>query len=305
MDLGSTLSSPIRLAAVIAAVAAPSAVHAQAPSAPVAASPSPAAASAPAAKPVEQAHKPLPGYLGPGGVPDAAAILPPPPAPGSAAEALDRSIFVETRKLQGTPRWTLATSDAVPSPTAVLAGFGCAMGVELGPRQAPNLLHLLTRVGADGGSIVERAKSAFKRPRPFLEDAGPICVERTDDLAKSSSYPSGHTTLGWAYGLILAELDPARATQILEHARAYGESRVVCGVHYASDVEAGRTVGAALVARLHANQEFETDLAAAQKEVAVSGAAGAPVPSATPCAVVDQADAHRPWPVVPEPRRTP
>jgi acid phosphatase (class A) len=32
-------------------------------------------------------------------------------------------------------------------------------------------------------------------------------------------------------GLILAELAPERATPILNRGRAYGESRVVCGVH--------------------------------------------------------------------------
>ena len=48
--------------------------------------------------------------------------------------------------------------------------------------------------------------------------------------------------------MILAELEPDRASDILVRARAYGESRVVCGVHNASAVEGGRIIAAAMVA---------------------------------------------------------
>ena len=73
--------------------------------------------------------------------------------------------------------------------------------------------------------------------------------------------------MGWAWALILSELAPDRANAILARGLAYGESRVICGVHYASDVEAGRLVGAAMVARLKGDRAFQRDLAAARLEI--------------------------------------
>ncbi|MFX8852512.1 phosphatase PAP2 family protein, partial [Acinetobacter baumannii] len=89
----------------------------------------------------------------------------------------------------------------------------------------------LGRVGRDASSITNLAKDHFERPRPFIAPGGAICTESDRaGLMKSYGYPSGHATFSWAVGLILAELVPDRATDILARARAFGESRVVCGV---------------------------------------------------------------------------
>ena len=261
----------------------------------LAALPAPARQAAPSATaPVEQAPKKLPGYLGPDGVPDASKFLPPAPADGSATEQRDFAVFMETRKLEGTDRWALAARDAVQTPAAVLADFDCALGVKLDPATAPALVRLLSRTGADAGAIVNRVKGLYKRPRPLVGNAQPICLERTDDLAKSPSYPSGHTTASWAWGLILAEIAPDRAEAVLARARAYGESRVVCGVHFVSDIDEGRANGSALVAAEHANPEFRADLDAARAELAKLRAAG-PAPDGASCRIEDAAAAQTPW----------
>jgi len=77
--------------------------------------------------------------------------------------------------------------------------------------------------------------------------------------------------------LILAELAPDRATAILNRGRAFGESRVVCGVHSPSAVDAGRTNGASLVATLHGQTAFRADLEAAREELAALRAKAAPL----------------------------
>jgi acid phosphatase (class A) len=66
----------------------------------------------------------------------------------------------------------------------------------------------------------------------------------------------------------LAELVPSRADAILQRGRDYGDSRVVCGLHYPSDVEAGRTIAAAALARLHADPAFRRALDEARSELA-------------------------------------
>ena len=72
---------------------------------------------------------------------------------------------------------------------------------------------------------------------------------------------------GWLWGSILAEIAPQFADQLLARAIAFGDSRVVCGFHYPSDIVAGRLAAAALLDRLHADRRFLEDLAAARKEV--------------------------------------
>ena len=103
-----------------------------------------------------------------------------------------------------------------------------------------------------------------KRKRPFTVDKGKTCVGVDPE---SLDYPSGHATVSWAFGLILAEIAPDRATAVLARARAYGDSRTFCGAHNASAVETGRDAGAAVIAALHSSKEFKADLAAAEAEL--------------------------------------
>ena len=236
---------------------------------------------------------PLAGYLNADTTPQTLRLLPPPPAAGSGREADDEAIFTKTRSLAGGPRWALATSDADLSPRAGL--FACSLGLTLNAANAPTLDRIFTRVARDSSGVVNPPKDVFNRPRPFINAPGnpPICVEKTQSLVTSASYPSGHATLSWAWGLILAELAPDRATDILMRARAIGESRIVCGVHYLSDVEEGRTNGSALVAALHASPEFRADMDKARAEVA----AARETPHVGPgdCLDTDQAAAHPPY----------
>jgi acid phosphatase (class A) len=222
------------------------------------------------------------GYL-PRGTLDVVAILPPPPVKGSYRYEADRRIFRETRRLEGSPRWQAATEDAETGVPAMLRAFSCSVGIPLTPENAPRTTALLARLYGDLNDAVTVPKNAFKRLRPFLIDKGRICASR-EELTKSWDYPSGHTVLGWSIALILAEAVPDRASEILARGRAYGESRVVCGAHNASAIEAGRTAGAALVATLHGSPAFRDDVAAARSELAALRATpGAPAPDAPVC----------------------
>ena len=238
---------------------------------------------------------PAPGYLAAGAAPDATRLLPPPPAHGSAYEKADEATFKATRKLEGQPRWTLATSDAAVGPPALLKDFGCALGVDLDASNAPVLSNLLARVSRDARAVIDPPKDLFARKRPFVGGKSHICVTRDASLEASASYPSGHSTVSWATGLILAELAPDRATEVLMRARAYGESRVVCGVHNPSDIEAGRTGASALVATLHGDAAFRADMELARAELAAVRAAGGQAPDAGRCTIENEAAAHRPW----------
>jgi acid phosphatase (class A) len=249
------------------------------------------AAPVPAPAPAPMAASTVQGYLGDAG-PDTYKILPPAPVAGTTRYEADRSIYLGTRSLKDTPRWALAQNDV--NQLAILKDLSCAVGVDLTQANAPKTVALMARVGRDVSHATDRPKDIYKRQRPYLIDEGPTCIEKSELLSKSPDYPSGHNTWGWAVGLILAELAPDRATEILARARAFGEGRLVCGVHNLSAVEAGRMNGSIVVAGLHGSEAFRKDLEVVRKEVAAARKAG-PAPDPAACAKEAEIVARSPY----------
>lgn len=211
----------------------------------------------------------LEGYLGQDEYPNSLELLPPPPEEGSAAFDLDQekaAFYValkdEDRKEQAVRDNELAFPDAAKA-------FSILPGVEVSEELTPHLYMILRRSLADAGLSTYGAKDHYQRQRPFVKNQTPTLIpEEEEHLSKDGSYPSGHTAIGWAWALILAEVYPGEADAILKRGKEFGISRNVCNVHWHSDVVSGRTMGAAAVARLHANADFLIDLEAAKKEVA-------------------------------------
>ena len=95
------------------------------------------------------------------------------------------------------------------------------------------------------------------RPRPYMVFHEPTLVpEDEEDLSHNGSYPSGHTTLGWSSALILCEINPAAQDAILKEGFEYGQSRVIAGFHWQSDVDAARVVASAAFARIHTSPAY-------------------------------------------------
>jgi acid phosphatase (class A) len=234
-----------------------------------------APASAPAADVPEVWPGYLAGYLTKSALPDSLALVPPPPAPASAALALDEDANRRALALRGTARFAQATEDANLLFPRAAGTFTCALGAPVTEADTPHLYVLLRRVLSDAGASTGRAKDRYKRPRPFLVNKEPTCTPSEEpDLGKQGSYPSGHSAAGWTWALVLAEVEPDRENEILARGREFGQSRVVCNVHWQADVNEGRILGAATVARLHADPAFRADLEAAKAEVAAVRAKG-------------------------------
>ncbi len=177
------------MAACATAAAPPSAPATTATAAPTTATAAPAAPVATAARAAAG------GYLA-GKAVDMFAVMPPAPREGEARYENDRRIFRETRALEGTPRWKMATGDADLGTAAMLQHFSCSLDIELTPQQAPRLIAFLQRATRDAAQVVGQAKDYYKRQRPFVIDNGALCVDRAT-VAGTYDYPSGHTTLGW------------------------------------------------------------------------------------------------------------
>jgi acid phosphatase (class A) len=211
----------------------------------------------------------LVGYLATKELPNSLVLLPPPPATGSSALALDEDISRRSLALRDTPRWLIAASDADLSFPHAASTFSCALNTPITEKDTPHLYLLLHRTLTDMIFSTYAAKDHYKRARPFIWNNEPICTP--DDqarLAKNGSYPSGHTATGWGWALVLSEISPDQIDAILARALAFGESRNVCNVHWHSDVVQGKVIAAGVVARLHAEPAFRADLEAARAELA-------------------------------------
>lgn len=231
--------------------------------------PPPAAVDAARAGPVPTK---LAGYLPPG-VLDGKAILPPPAAPDSAQGRAERAMYDETRALEGTPRWKAAIEDNEIWQGGALKRFSCALGKELSEARTPTAWRILHRIELDVRDVGTPPKDHYGRTRPAVGNDKPICIARAEWMKTNASYPSGHAMVGWTWGLLLTELAPERADRLLVAGREMGESRALCGVHYMSDIEAGRTLASGMVARLHAEPAFNADMAKARREIAAAPAA--------------------------------
>ena len=211
----------------------------------------------------------LQGYLPMDAPLDSRAFVAPAPAADSERQALDDAVSRRALSLNGTSRWELATRDAQLRFPEAASAFSCALGLPITEAETPALYMLLRRTLADLGVATAAAKEAYQRARPFMSNGAPICTPAEEEaLRRNGSYPSGHTSIGWGWALILSELAPDRAEALLARGRAYGESRIVCNVHWYSDVVAGRTVAAGAFARLQTNAEFREAMIAAAEDIA-------------------------------------
>lgn len=209
----------------------------------------------------------LTGYLAADAL-NGATVLGPPPAKDSLVHQADQAFYEESRGLKDSPRWKQAIVDNDLWGGGALKQYACTMGLALDEAQTPTTLRILHRVELDVRTVGKPAKDHYNRPRPMIGDDKPICIPREDWMKTNSSYPSGHSMTGWAWALILTELAPAKAEGLLAVGKAVGDSRAICGVHYRTDIEAGRTLAAAMVAKLHGDPQFKSDIAKAHREIA-------------------------------------
>jgi len=215
------------------------------------------------------------GYLS-GATPEGLVNLPPPPAPGSATMQRDVEAREAALRLKDRARYAEAVVDSDRSFPKTLKAYSCAMGMDVSEKATPRLARLLNKMRIDVRHAAGGLRDRYKRKQPFAVYNTPTCSPEDEALVSSQgSYPSARSAVGWSYALVLAELNPERAAEILQRGRDFGESRVICDAHWQSDIDAGNEVGRLVVARLHQDKEFAADLQAAKAEVGQRRAAGA------------------------------
>lgn len=208
------------------------------------------------------------GYLA-GHEVDFRTVLGPPPEADSRSDRADREMVTAYQGVDEA-RWQTAKLDE----QQLYPRFATAFGRPIDAQHSPVLVALLDRALRDVDVTAAAAKDHFQRPRPFQRlHLQHVCdkndaPEPQQHPMHGASYPSGHSTHGWTVAMILARVAPDRADALMKRAEEYEESRLVCGMHFPTDVEAGHVVAAAVVARLDSAKAFQADLTRARREYA-------------------------------------
>ena len=215
------------------------------------------------------------GYLAAGAIPDSLALVPAPPAAGSAALAQDHAVMRAALALRGTPRFEQAARDADLDFPFAAGTFACTLGVRIDAERTPATYRLLRRSLIDAAMATRAAKEHYQRARPFVENGAPTCTPDDEAaLRGNGSYPSGHVAIGWVWALVLTQAVPGHTEALIARGRSFGESRAVCNVHWQSDILAGRFMAAGTFARLQSDAAFRADVAAASVELAAARTRG-------------------------------
>lgn len=188
-------------------------------------------------------------------------LLPPPPAAGSAADRQDLQAVLAVQRSRTAAEQSAAKADMERS----VFRFADVLGPSMQPATLPKTAAFFERVADFDKAEVKDAKLYWRRARPPVtsDQVHPLSREKPDDW----SYPSGHSTFGYTTAILLANMVPEKRAEIFSRADLYAQHRVVMGVHFPSDVEAGRLAGTVIGAQLLQQADWQADYQAARAEL--------------------------------------
>ena len=193
-------------------------------------------------------------------------VLPAPPGLQDPLFYNDWCQYQWGKSIRDTERGELAVKDSRIGASYFFKRFSPAMHRELTQEKYPTLYNLLYRAHMTEMQAGASAKKHFARVRPYQQFKEASGVPSAESPTDFTSYPSGHTHASWLVGMILTSIDPEHTEEIMKVAYELGQSRVIVGFHYQSDVDAGRIAASVTFARLCAMPEFLDMLAAAKAE---------------------------------------
>jgi len=190
---------------------------------------------------------------------DPAKLLPPPPLPKSGENKAELELLI---RLQG-ERTAAEVARVQSEANLTVAAFQSVLGPWFTSEKLPYTMELFRKIGHDAVFYSNVGKDQFNRKRPRFEDSR---IQPVLSGLNGPSYPSGHATLGMLYSVVLAELAPEQREAFFERGREIGWDRVIGGVHYPSDVIAGRVLGLAIARAILADPAFRREFAQAKTE---------------------------------------
>jgi acid phosphatase (class A) len=190
------------------------------------------------------------------------ALFTPPPARASLQERGELDALLALQRARTPSEVAAARADR----TTEISRFAGALGMdEREMARLPRLRHFASGVEDSMRPYVRAAKDHFRRLRPQeVEPAMQPCI---GNVQGDLSYPSGHANYGYVMGYLLSDMVPERRAQLAARAAEFARQRLVCGVHFPSDIEAGRIGAVWLVNEFGRNPLFRSDRQTAAQEL--------------------------------------
>ena len=187
-------------------------------------------------------------------------VLSPPPATDSPQGRMDLQAVLEAQRARTPAEVESARADACLS----IIRFANVMGPGFEAANLPFTITFFEHVCSDSRYSIQAAKKYFNRPHPSVtdHDLSPIVPQSTN-----SSYPSGHATFAYVTAILLADMVPEKAPGIFARAAVYANNRLIGGVHYPTDLEAGRISASVIDNALLHDPCFIVDFAQSNAEV--------------------------------------
>ncbi|MCR5028247.1 MAG: phosphatase PAP2 family protein [Fibrobacter sp.] len=209
-------------------------------------------------------------YLPVDSLPNALAFLPPPPDTNSTQFVADISQYMWGKEMRkDSARAAQAIAQAAYKTDDVLKLFSEPFGMKLSKKKTPAIYNFVERGHKTIKQIGSVVKRHYQRKRPFDRFKEPTLVPSAEEeLRGNGSYPSGHTIEAYSFALLLIEVNPAAQDALMKFAYEWGQSRVIAGFHWQSDVDASKMLVPAAFARIQGNKEFQADLKKAREEFA-------------------------------------
>ena len=199
---------------------------------------------------------------------DPVKLLPPPVADDSARFKVELAEVQNAYRNSTPERKAQAEWDDKHEDSSI---FAATLGPAFDLTKLPETAKLLKLLENDQSVAANIAKRHFLRLRPWYFDTDMKPCDYKPGANPKTSYPSGHATLGYSVGYLLANLMPEKAQVIETRARDYAYSRLVCGDHFASDTEASHVLGVVTALKLMEKPEAAPLIAAARKELKAAG----------------------------------
>lgn len=195
---------------------------------------------------------------------DSQRLLPPPPLPGSAEAKAEIAELERIQKERTAAELAAAKRD---SHTETLMMFAPVLGPGFDLDKLPATAKLSADLARTEEAVTKGGKSFFKRSRPYILDPKLVTCEPPKPPPAENSYPSGHATVAFIMGTVMASIVPDKAQAILARSKGFAENRLVCGVHFRSDIVAGEALGTLVGSELLENAAFKPEYDAAAAEL--------------------------------------
>ncbi|MET3891718.1 acid phosphatase (class A) [Bosea sp. OAE506] len=190
-------------------------------------------------------------WLEPGKV-DLATLIGLPPAMNSPEQKREFDEVLQIALARTPEREKAAIADQYQT----LARFLEGAGIPFAGNEHREVRLLYREAQIELGIVLLGVRRLTNRQRPFTVWNKVRVKPCPGGRPEGTSFPAGHAATAALYAELLGTAAPELAGKLEERVKDYGESRLVCGFHYRSDLAAGDKAGRAVAKALLADRAF-------------------------------------------------